>query len=91
MSQSTTIVIDTGLDKFDLYCGSRQPAQSLGIELYDAKTYTDDAALLILSRMPNVGAGRQELFTAVINLARENKVLQSGAAGWLIVKVSRFD
>ena len=44
MSQSTIIVVDTGLDKFDLYCGSRQPAQSLGIELFDAKTYADDAA-----------------------------------------------
>ena len=91
MSQSTIIVVDTGLDKFDLYCGSRQPAQSLGIELFDAKTYADDAALLILSRIPNAGAGRQELFTAIINLARENKELQGGAAGWLTVTVSRHD
>ena len=30
MSHSTNILIKLGLDAFDLYCGSRQPAEAFG-------------------------------------------------------------
>ena len=91
MSQSTIIEVEIGLDKFDLFCGSREPAQSLGIELFDSKTYNDAEALLVLSRMPNAGAGRQTLFTAILRHARDNQELHAGESGWLKVTVSRHD
>lgn len=91
MSQSTIIVVETGLDKFELFCGSREPAQSLGIELFDSKTYNDAEALLILSRMPGAGAGRQTLFTAIMREAHHYQELYAGESGWLKVTVSRYD
>ena len=89
MSQSTIIEVETGLDKFELFCGSRQPAESLGIELFHDKTYNDAEALLILSRMPSAGAGRQTLFTALIREARATQ--RRYHSGWLKVTVSRYD
>ena len=89
MSQSTIIVVETGLDKFELFCGSRGPAELLGIEVGNSKTYYDAAATITLSRMPNAGAGRQALFTALINQARATQQLYH--SGWLKVTVSRHD
>ena len=91
MSQSTIIEVEIGLDKFELFCGSREPAQSLGIELFHNKTYNDAEALLILSRMPSAGAGRQTLFTAILRHAHDNQELYAGESGWLKVTVSRYD
>ena len=89
MSQSTIIAVETGLDKFELFCGSRQPAELLGIEVGESKTYYDAAAAMTLSRMPSAGAGRQTLFTALIREARATQQLYH--SGWLKVTISRHD
>ena len=91
MSQSTIIVIETGLDKYEIYCGSRGPAVAARVPLNESLIFRDEAALLILSRMPNAGAGRRKLFDAIMQEATENKQYQYGDASWLTVTISRHD
>lgn len=91
MSQSTIIVVETGLDKFELFCGSRAPAIKAGVGLNETRTFHDENADALLVSLPNAGAGRFVLFAAMRELALNNKDLQCDAAGWLKVTVSRHD
>lgn len=90
MSQSTIIEIETDLDKFSLFCGSRRPAIDAGVALNTSKTFRDEEALAVLRRMPEAGAGRQALFDAIMQEASFNKELL-GNTGWLTVTISRHD
>lgn len=91
MSQSTIIVVETGLDKFELFCGSRAPAVDAGVGLNETRVFHDKDADDLLNSLPNAGAGRFVLFAAMRELALNNKELQGDAAGWLTVSVSRYD
>lgn len=91
MSQSTIIVVEIGLDKFELFCGSREPAELLGIEVGKSRTYYGEAASIILGRMPSAGAGRQTLFTAILRHAYDNRELHAGERNWLRATISRYD
>ena len=91
MSQSTVIEVEIGLDKFELFCGSRAPAIAVGIELHETRQFTDDEAATVLAYLPEAGAGRFVLFAAIREQALSNKDLMCDAAGWLTVSVSRHD
>lgn len=91
MSQSTIIVVETGLDKFELFCGSRAPAVDAGVGLNETRIFHDKDADALLASLPDAGAGRFVLIAAMRELALNNKDLQCDAAGWLKVTVSRYD
>ena len=93
MSHSTNIRIDLALDTFDLYCGSRHPAEAFGVAVGQSKTLTDDEALEALWKMPQSGAGRMSLFGVLHDAAvAEKYVYQASASkGWLEVTISHFD
>ena len=93
MSHSTNIRIKLGLDTFDLYCGSRQPAEAFGVAVGQSKTLTDDEALEALWKMPQSGAGRMSLFGVLYDAAVAEKYMYQAAAsnGWLEVTISHFD
>ena len=91
MSQSTIIVVETGLDKFELFCGSRGPAADAGVGLNETRTFRDKDADALLASLPDAGAGRFVLFAAIREQALNNKDLMCDAAGWLKVTVSRYD
>lgn len=91
MSQSTIIVVEIGLDKFELFCGSRAPAIAVGIELHETRQFADDEAATVLAYLPEAGAGRFVLFAAMRELAEFNRGLHAGESGWLKVTVSRYD
>ena len=98
MSHSTNIHIKLALDIFDLYCGSRQPAEAFGVAVGRSKTLTDDEALEALWKMPQSGAGRMSLFGVLHDAAvAEKYVYQNSASipseanGWLEVTISHFD
>ena len=42
MSQSTIIEVEIGLDKFELFCGSRAPAVDAGVGLNETRHFTDE-------------------------------------------------
>ena len=48
MSHSTEIKVEIGLDSYNLYCGSRHPAEYCGVAANQSKTFADDAALAVL-------------------------------------------
>ena len=91
MSQSTVIEVETGLDKFELFCGSRAPAVDAGVGLNETRCFTDENADALLASLPDAGAGRFVLFAAIREQALSNKDLMCDAAGWLTVSVSRHD
>lgn len=91
MSQSTVIEVEIGLDKFDLFCGSRAPAVDAGVGLNETRVFHDEDADALLDSLPNAGAGRFVLFAAMRELAEFNRGLHAGESGWLKVTVSRHD
>ena len=91
MSQSTIIVIETGLDKYEIFCGSRTPAVAAGVELNETRKFRDSDADALLATLPEAGAGRLVLFAAIREQALNNKDLMCDAAGWLTVSVSRHN
>ena len=90
MSQSTIIVVKTGLDTYESFCGSRTPAVA-GVELNETRKFRDNDADALLATLPEAGAGRLVLFAAIRERALNIKDLQCDAAGWLTVTVSRHD
>ena len=91
MSQSTIIEVETGLDKYEIFCGSRTPAVAAGVELNETRKFRDNDADALLASLPDAGAGRFVLFAAIREQALSNKDLMCDAAGWLTVSVSRHD
>lgn len=89
MSHSTEISIEVGLDKFEIHCGSRLPATAFEIPADDHKSFKNDDGLRVLMALPCVGAGRRQLFEAIIDLARDEK--QNGNPAWLDVQVEHFN
>ena len=90
MSQSTIIVVETGLDKYEIYCGSRAPAVDAGVGLNETRCFMDENADALLASLPDAGAGRLVLFAAIRELAENNRTLIQ-ESGWLKVTVSRYD
>lgn len=90
MSQSTVIVVEIGLDKFELFCGSRAPAVDAGVGLNETRCFMDENADALLASLPDAGAGRLVLFAAIRELAENNRTLMR-ESGWLKVTVSRYD
>ena len=90
MSQSTIIVVETGLDKYEIYCGSRAPAVDAGVGLNETRKFRDKDADALLASLPDAGAGRLVLFAAIRELAENNRTLIQ-ESGWLKVTVSRYD
>lgn len=90
MSQSTTIVVEIGLDKFELFCGSRAPAVDAGVGLNETRCFMDENADALLASLPDAGAGRLVMFAAIRELAENNRTLIQ-ESGWLKVTVSRHD
>lgn len=69
MSQSTVIVVEIGLDRFELFCGSRAPAVDAGVGLNETRCFMDENADALLASLPDAGAGRLVLFAAIRELA----------------------
>lgn len=88
MSHSTEIVVTIGLDKFEIYCGSRQPANALGVSENKSRFFTDETAVGVLWGLPQNGAGRMALFGLLSMMADENKALHNGEPDWLKVQVT---
>lgn len=88
MSHSTEIVVTIGLDKFEIYCGSRQPANALGVSENKSRFFTDDAAMNVLWGLPHNGAGRMALFGLLCMMAEEHKTLYNGEPDWLKIQVT---
>ena len=90
MSQATIIEVEIGLDKFELFCGSRAPAVDAGVGLNETRCFTDENADALLASLPDAGAGRFVLFAAIRELAENNRTLMQ-ESGWLKITVSRYD
>ena len=90
MSHSTELTIEIGLDKFEINCGSRTPAESCGVRAETKRTFTNDEAVQVLWSMPTNGAGRMALFGVLCDLAEYERLLykDSNSSGtWLSVEV----
>ena len=85
MSHSTEIRIEIGLDKFEIHCGSRTPAEYCGVCADHTQTFVDVKALDILKHLPNQGAGNHALFGALVSMAQDES--QMYEAGWLKVEI----
>ena len=90
MSQATIIEVEIGLDRFELFCGSRAPAVDAGVGLNETRHFTDENADALLASLPDAGAGRFVLFAAIRELAENNRTLMQ-ESGWLKITISRYD
>ena len=87
MSHITELSIEIGLDKFEINCGSRRPAEVYGVNEEDKREFMDTQALDILKNIANHGAGRHALFGVLVSMAADQCELYGEDEGWLKIEI----
>lgn len=88
MSHSTEIRVEIGLDKFEIHCGSRTPAECNAVAPTESRTFVDVKALDMLKHLPNQGAGRHALFGVLVSMAADQCQMYENETGWLKLEIT---